>query len=89
MPTTLRRHAITETPAVAAAIEAAARRWPEDRDRPARLLARLVDVGFHTIEVELDEAALKRQQALEEFAGSFTGVYWPGYLEEIREGWPE
>ena len=38
---------------------------------------------------ELDEAALKRQQALEEFAGSFTGVYWPGYLEEIREGWPE
>ncbi|WP_436699327.1 hypothetical protein [Nocardioides sp. BYT-33-1] len=89
MPTSRPRHAITETDAVTAALDAAARKWPEDRDRPARLLTHLVEVGFHAIEVELDEASLARRQALDDFAGSFTGVYWPGYLEEIREGWRE
>lgn len=89
MPTVRPRHAITETDAVTAALEAAARKWPEDRDRPARLLAHLVEVGFHTIEVELDEKAFARRQALERLKGSMTGVYGPGYLEELRAEWPE
>lgn len=89
MPTVRPRHAITETDAVAAALEAAARKWPEDRDRPARLLARLVDIGFHTIEIELDEKAFERRRALEQFAGSLTGVYEPGYLDALRAEWPD
>ncbi|GAA1522913.1 hypothetical protein [Nocardioides humi] len=89
MPTARRRHAITETEAVAAALEAAARKWPEDRDRPARLLNHLIEIGFHTIEVELDEKALARRRALERVKGSLTGVYGPGYLEKLRAEWPE
>ncbi|WGY03575.1 hypothetical protein QI633_07355 [Nocardioides sp. QY071] len=89
MPTVRPRHAITETDAVAAALEAAARRWPEDRDRPARLLAHLVEIGFHTIEIELEVETEKRRAAIRKFAGSFTGLFGPGYLDEVREGWPE
>ncbi|MDQ6522267.1 hypothetical protein RB608_01580 [Nocardioides sp. LHD-245] len=89
MPTVRPRHAITETDAVTAALEAAARKWPEDRDRPARLLAHLVEVGFHAIEVELDEKALARRRALEQLAGSLTGVYEPGYLDALRAEWPD
>lgn len=89
MPTALRRHAITETAAITAALEAAARKWPEDRDRPARLLTRLVDIGFHAIEIELDEKEIARREALKRAKGSLTGVYGPGYLEELRAEWPE
>ena len=50
MPTTKRRYPVTETPEVSEALHAAARRWPEDRDKPARLLRHLIEEGFKSIE---------------------------------------
>jgi hypothetical protein len=50
VPTTKPRHAVTETPEVAEALAAAARRWPEDRGRPGRLLRRLIREGHRGIE---------------------------------------
>ncbi|QIK63084.1 hypothetical protein G7068_07635 [Leucobacter viscericola] len=91
MPTTLPRFQVTETPEVARALEVARLTWPDLRnsERVRELLIR----GAHSIEEErlqLRSAEAKRREAaLEAFAGSLTGVYEAGYLERLREDWPE
>lgn len=87
MPTTKPRYAITETPAVSRALEAARRKWPEDRDRPSRLLLHLVSEGERAIAPELDEGRARRLAVIHELAGSLT--YPEGYLEDLRKDWPE
>lgn len=87
MPTTKPRHAITETEQVAAALAAAAKRWPEDKDRPSRLLMHLIDVGRAQVEVELTDYVSARREAIREAAGSFTGCFEPGFLDELRDEW--
>jgi len=87
MPTTLPRHQVTETPNVRRAIDLAAKRWP---DKPrSRLVIDLIEAGARGIEVELDQAQADRRQAIEAAAGSLTGVFGPGYLEELRKDWPD
>jgi hypothetical protein len=85
MPTTRPRLMITETDVVAAALDAAARRWPDVKSR-RELLLRLVDQGRGVIEQE-DEAE-RRRIAVRQFSGTLTGVYEPGYLERLRDEWP-
>jgi len=53
---------VTETPEISEALGAAARRWPEDRDHPARLLRRLIEEGFKSIE---PDAATRRNSRLD------------------------
>jgi hypothetical protein len=89
MPTTRPRHTITETDEVRAALERAARRWPDDSERPSRLLVRLIESGQHLLDREEAEARERRRKAVRETAGMLTGVYPPGYLEELRSEWPE
>lgn len=89
MPTTRPRHAITETPAVEAALAAAAQRWPEDRDRPGRLLLRLIEAGQEHIAPESAQRVEARRAAIRHQAGALTGAYGPGYLDELREDWDE
>lgn len=79
---------MTETDDVSKALRAAARRWPEDRDRPARLLRRLIGEGLKSIEPESVERPA-RLEALRRISGSYTGLYEPGYLEDLRAEWPE
>ncbi len=86
MPTARHRYQVTETDEVARALDAAARRWPGEPR--SRLIVRLItENGVRVAEVnEVEEA--RRRAALDEVAGSFAGLYPPGYLEELRTEWP-
>jgi hypothetical protein len=89
LPTTRPRHTVTETDQIARAIDDAARRWPEDASRRAALLVRLVEAGHAMIRKD-DEAAIeRRREAVRRTKGILSGVYPPGYLERLREDWPE
>ncbi|QXQ12542.1 hypothetical protein [Skermania piniformis] len=89
MPTSRPRHVITETDQVARALDAAARRWPDDRDRRARLLLRLVDAGHQALAGADDERRAARLAAISRTRGSLTGSYGAGYLDELRADRPE
>ncbi len=87
MPTARPRYQITETPAVARAIDKAAKRWPlEPR---SKLLLRLVDAGGAALE-EVDELATsKRQQAIEASSGKYGDAFGSDYLADLRRDWPQ
>lgn len=89
MPTTRRRHAVTETDRVAHALAAAGQRWPEDADRPSRLLARLIELAAERLDEEAGSAQQLRIDVLRRVSGAYTGLYEPGYLQELREEWGE
>lgn len=71
------------------ALQAAARRWPDDRERPAKLLLDLVREGHRVIALEAHSAAAERREAIERTGGALTGSYPAGYLERLRRDWPE
>jgi hypothetical protein len=89
MPTDRPRHTITETDEVARALHDAARRWPDDSERPGKLLLDLVREGHRTIAVEEEQAIADRRAAIERTGGALTGSYPVGYLERLRQDWPE
>lgn len=89
MPTTRPRHTITETDALAAALDAAARRWPEEKGSRTRLLLRLIDEGRRVVLEDEEARVAARLAAIEATAGALTGSYEPGYLAKLREDWPE
>jgi hypothetical protein len=89
MPTTRPRHQVTESDAVRRALQLAAERWPQDAARPSRLLRLLIERGEQAINGEHERAQRRRREAIRRHAGSGTGEYPPGYLEEVRRGWPD
>lgn len=88
MPTTRPRHTLTETDELAAALDEAARRWPEDADSRSRLLLRLIEAGQQALDEERKRRRRRRLAAVERTAGALTGVYPSGYLEQLRGEWP-
>lgn len=88
VPTSHRRHAITETEDITSALEVARRAWPELADRPGALLRRLIHAGQEAVSADRHELFESRRHAIERTAGTLTGVYGPGYLQRIREDWP-
>jgi hypothetical protein len=89
MPTTRPRHLITETPPVALALDAAAKRWPVDSGNRARLLLRLVEEGHRAVTGEQERLTRRRRAIVARTSGALTGVYDEGYLRELREDWPD
>ena len=88
MPTTNRRHAITETDDIASALETAAETWPELADKPGALLRRLILLGRNTLMHDRVTDADAREQAVDATAGALAGVFGPNYLHVLREDWP-
>jgi hypothetical protein len=88
MPTTNRRHAITETADIARALDLAAKAWPELADKPGALLRRLILLGRNTLAHERATADDAREQAIDATAGALAGVFGPAYLHELRDDWP-
>ncbi|ACZ30048.1 hypothetical protein Xcel_1017 [Xylanimonas cellulosilytica DSM 15894] len=86
MPTTKPRHAITETAAVAHALDVARRRWPGQP--PTRLLTRLIEAGTLVVEQEEADERARHRRALEELT-ALAQHYPEGYLGDVRTGWPE
>lgn len=89
MPTAHRRHAVTETEDIAAALDVARDAWPELAEKPGALLRRLILAGEEALETRRRRAVESRSQSIERTAGALTGVYRPGYLDEVRQDWPE
>ena len=88
MPTTNRRHAITETDDIASALEMAAKTWPELAHKPGALLRRLILLGRNTLVHDRATAADAREQSIDATAGALAGVFGPNYLHALREDWP-
>ncbi len=88
MPTTRRRHVITESEQVAHALDDAARRWPADSGNRARLLLHLVEEGHRAVVGQREIGVRERRNAVARTSGALTGVYGEGYLNELREDWP-
>jgi hypothetical protein len=87
MPTTRPRLTITETDEVAAAIDAAAARWPEVQSR-RELLLRLVEEGREAIHRDRDAEIARRREAIRRTSGALTGAYEPGEPRRLRGDWP-
>lgn len=87
MPTTRQRYLITESDRLKVALDDAARRWPEIKSR-AQLLVRLAEEGHDLLLGTLSEGAAARRAVIERTSGVMTGVYQPGYLENLRQEWP-
>jgi len=89
MGTSRPRHTLTETDWLAAALDEAARRWPEDRTSRSELLRRLVATGYEAIRAEHAEASTRQRDAVRRTSGALTGQYPPDYLRQLRTDWPE
>jgi hypothetical protein len=86
MPTTRPRYQVTETPAIARAIDRAAMRWPGEPR--SKLLLRLVDVGSETLEQHGERDVEVHRAAVTTSSGAYPDAFGPGYLAELREDWP-
>jgi hypothetical protein len=87
MPTTNRRHAITETDDIASALDVAAKTWPDLADKPGALLRRLILLGRNTLAHDRVAADDAREQAIDATAGALAGAFGPEYLHELRKDW--
>jgi hypothetical protein len=88
MPTIRRRHAITETPDIAEALDDAAVVWPELRNDRTALLRKLIEQGRLETARAADERIAAVRQAIRDGAGVATGDYPRQAASELKREWP-
>ena len=88
VPTTRRRHLITETDEVVQALDDAAKRWPEDSHSRSKLLRHLLEEGHRAVVGQHEERTARRREAVVRTSGALSGVYGADYLQQLREEWP-
>ena len=86
MPTVRPRHQITETPAVAHAIDLAAQRWPGEPR--SKLLLRLLAAGMDALEQNDQHIDHARREAVMASSGKYADAFGPDYLDQLRQDWP-
>jgi hypothetical protein len=86
MPTLRPRHQVTETPAVAYAIDLAAHRWPGEPR--SKLLLRLLAAGKEALEQDDQQINHARHEAVIASSGKYADAFGPDYLDELRKDWP-
>ena len=86
VPTTRPRYQVTETPAVARALDRAAKRWPGEPR--SKLLLRLVEAGSNVLEDDENTDQQAHRAAILASAGRYPEAYGPDYLAELRADWP-
>ena len=86
MPTARPRHFVTETDDLAAALDAAATRWP-GLSR-AQLLVRLALEGHQAAQGAHEQRHRRRLSTVREHSGALTGAYPSDYRERLHEDWP-
>lgn len=86
MPTTRARHQVTETPALARALDRAALRWPGESR--SRLLLRLVDVGADVLDKDERIAEQDHRTWVSASSGAYADAFPTDYLTELRQDWP-
>jgi len=86
MPTVRPRHQITETPAVAQAIDLAAQRWPGEPR--SKLLLRLLAAGKDALEQGDQQFNEAQRAAVMSSSGKYPDAFGPDYLDELRQDWP-
>lgn len=84
VPTMKVRHHLTETDDIAAAIDLASRRWPDESR--SNLARRLILEGAARLAESPIERALGIEAALGDLA-ALEDCYPEGYLAELREDW--
>ena len=87
MPTTRPRYQVTETPAVARALDRAAARWPGEPR--SKLLIRLVEAGAQNLEHDESVQSAVHRSAVLASAGRYDNAFGSDYLAEMRGDWPE
>lgn len=86
MPTVRPRHQVTETPAVARAIDLAAKMWPGETR--SKLLLRLVAAGRVALERDQQGDTDRHRSAVRASSGNYAEAFGPHYLEKLRADWP-
>ena len=86
VPTSRPRYQITETPDVARALDAAARRWPGEPR--SKLLLRLLHAGEKELAKQDGDLAQRRRQAIELTGDKYAEAFSDTYLDELRQDWP-
>jgi hypothetical protein len=74
---------VTDTGALAEALDTAAQAWP-DIPRGSAAIVKLASIAHEAL---LDQAAA-RARAVDTLT-RFGDAYYPGYLDDVREGWPQ
>lgn len=85
MPTARHRYQVTETEELERALDLAAKRWPGEPR--SRLLLMLIEEGRDA--VKQTDIADARRAAIRRVGGTYTDAFAPGYLERLRDDWPE